>query len=83
MRTGTPQERELRQPVPTTQVVTDAGRAALERMAAPWKITPQDWSNGSDRLLGTFARLINSPASCVGAGAVRELWNSRRSSCAR
>lgn len=50
---------------PRLKVVTAAGRAALERMAAPWKIEALDWSNGSDRLRATFARLINAPASCV------------------
>jgi selenocysteine lyase/cysteine desulfurase len=50
---------------PRLKVVTEAGRATLERMAAPWKIEALDWTNGSDGLRGAFARLINAPASCV------------------
>lgn len=50
---------------PRLKVVTAAGRAAVERMAAPWTLEASDWFSGKEQLCAAFARLINAPATSV------------------
>jgi len=45
--------------------VNAAGHAAVERMAAPWKVRSTDWFADARTLRGLFASLINAPADCV------------------
>jgi selenocysteine lyase/cysteine desulfurase len=45
--------------------VDAAGRAAVERMAAPWKIRSTDWFADARALRALFASLIGAPAHCV------------------
>lgn len=45
--------------------VNAAGHAAVERMAAPWKIRSTDWFADARALRALFASLINAPADCV------------------
>jgi selenocysteine lyase/cysteine desulfurase len=50
---------------PRLHAVNDAGHAAVERMAAPWKIHTADWFEDARRLRALFASLIGAPAECV------------------
>lgn len=50
---------------PRLKVVTAAGHATIERMAAPWTVKTPDWFSGKEQLRGAFARIINAPASSV------------------
>jgi selenocysteine lyase/cysteine desulfurase len=45
--------------------VNAAGRAALDRMAAPWNIHSADWFADARALRALFASLIGAPADCV------------------
>jgi selenocysteine lyase/cysteine desulfurase len=45
--------------------VNAAGHAAVERMAAPWKVRSTDWFADARTLRALFASLINAPADCV------------------
>jgi selenocysteine lyase/cysteine desulfurase len=45
---------------PRLKVVSTAGRAALNRMATPWKIKSSDWFQDAKTLSGTFAQLIGA-----------------------
>jgi selenocysteine lyase/cysteine desulfurase len=45
--------------------VNAAGRAAVERMAAPWNIHSADWFADARALRALFASLIGAPADCV------------------
>jgi selenocysteine lyase/cysteine desulfurase len=50
---------------PRLHSVTAAGRMAIDRMAAPWKIRGSDWFDDARSLSATFARLIDAPAHCA------------------
>lgn len=50
---------------PRLHVVNEAGHAAVESMAAPWKIRTSDWFDDARRLRALFASLIGAPADCV------------------
>ena len=50
---------------PRLHAVNDAGHAAVERMAAPWKIQTADWFADARELRALFASLIGAPADCV------------------
>lgn len=50
---------------PRLHAVNDAGHAAVERMAAPWKIQTADWFADGRALRALFASLIGAPADCV------------------
>lgn len=50
---------------PRLHAVNDAGHAAVERMAAPWKIQTADWFADARALRALFASLIGAPADCV------------------
>ncbi|HEY7639797.1 MAG TPA: aminotransferase class V-fold PLP-dependent enzyme [Steroidobacteraceae bacterium] len=50
---------------PRLHAVNEAGHAAVERMAAPWKIHTPDWFEDARRLRALFASLIGAPADCV------------------
>lgn len=50
---------------PRLHAVNDAGHAAVERMAAPWKIQTADWFADARELRALFASLIGAPANCV------------------
>jgi selenocysteine lyase/cysteine desulfurase len=50
---------------PRLRVVDAAGHAAVERMAAPWKIRSADWFADGRALRALFASLIGAPADCV------------------
>lgn len=50
---------------PRLHAVNEAGHAAVERMAAPWKIHTADWFEDARRLRGLFASLIGAPADCA------------------
>lgn len=50
---------------PRLKVVTAAGRAALDHMAAPWAVEGSEWFTGTEQLCGAFANLINASASSV------------------
>lgn len=50
---------------PRLHAVNDAGHAAVERMAAPWKIQTADWFADARELRTLFASLIGAPADCV------------------
>jgi selenocysteine lyase/cysteine desulfurase len=45
--------------------VNAAGHAAIERMAAPWRIRSADWFADARRLRALFASLIGAPADCA------------------
>lgn len=50
---------------PRLRAVNEAGHAAVERMAAPWKIQTPDWFEDARRLRALFASLIGAPAECA------------------
>jgi selenocysteine lyase/cysteine desulfurase len=50
---------------PRLHAVNAAGHAAVERMAAPWKIRSRDWFDDARALRALFASLIGAPAECV------------------
>jgi selenocysteine lyase/cysteine desulfurase len=50
---------------PQLRSVRAAGEAALERRAAPWRISSMDWFTEVERLRGLFARLIGTEADGV------------------
>ena len=50
---------------PRLRAANEAGHAAVERMAAPWKIHAGDWFEDARRLRALFASLIGAPADCV------------------
>jgi selenocysteine lyase/cysteine desulfurase len=50
---------------PRLHAVNEAGHAAVDRMAAPWKIRTADWFEDARRLRALFASLIGAPADCV------------------
>lgn len=50
---------------PRLHAVNDAGHAAVERMAAPWKIRTADWFADARALRALFASLIGAQADCV------------------
>jgi selenocysteine lyase/cysteine desulfurase len=50
---------------PRLHAVNDAGHAAVERMAAPWKIQTADWFADARELRALFGSLIGAPADCV------------------
>jgi selenocysteine lyase/cysteine desulfurase len=50
---------------PRLHAVNEAGHAAVERMAEPWKIRTADWFEDARRLRALFASLIGAPADCV------------------
>jgi selenocysteine lyase/cysteine desulfurase len=50
---------------PRLHAVKQAGHAAVERMAAPWKIHSADWFEDARRLRALFASLIGAPADCA------------------
>jgi selenocysteine lyase/cysteine desulfurase len=50
---------------PRLHAVNAAGHAAVERMAAPWKIQTADWFEDARRLRALFASLIGAPADYV------------------
>jgi selenocysteine lyase/cysteine desulfurase len=50
---------------PRLHAVNAAGHAAIERMAAPWKIRSSDWFDDARALRTLFASLIGAPAECV------------------
>lgn len=50
---------------PRLHAVNDAGHAAVERMASPWKIHTADWFADARALRALFASIIGAPADCV------------------
>ncbi len=50
---------------PRLHAVNEAGHAAVERMAAPWKIRSTDWFADARALRALFASLVGAPADCV------------------
>ena len=50
---------------PRLKAVSTAGRAALDRMAAPWTVRTPDWFRDAKTLSATFARLIGAPPECA------------------
>jgi len=50
---------------PRLHVVKEAGHAAVERMATPWKIRTADWFEDARRLRALFASLIGAQADCI------------------
>lgn len=50
---------------PRLHAVNAAGHAAVERMAAPWKIRAADWFDDARALRALFASLIGAPADWV------------------
>ncbi|MHB8766061.1 MAG: aminotransferase class V-fold PLP-dependent enzyme, partial [Deferrisomatales bacterium] len=50
---------------PQLRSVTEAGRAAAARKAAPWRIGPADFFTGSERARGLFGRLVGAGADEV------------------
>jgi selenocysteine lyase/cysteine desulfurase len=50
---------------PRLHAVNDAGHAAVERMATPWKIQTADWFADARALRALFASVIGAPADCV------------------
>lgn len=50
---------------PRLRSVTAAGHAAVDRMAAPWKIQSADWFRETAQLVRAFARLIGASQSSV------------------
>ena len=50
---------------PRLKAVSAAGRAALERMAAPWHIRSADWFDDARKVAAAFAQLINARAECA------------------
>lgn len=50
---------------PRLHAVNDAGHAAVERMATPWKIQTADWFADARALRALFASLIGAPPDSV------------------
>lgn len=50
---------------PRLNSVKEAGHAAVDRMATPWKILTPDWFADARALRASFASLIGAPADCV------------------
>jgi selenocysteine lyase/cysteine desulfurase len=50
---------------PRLHAVNAAGRAAIERMTAPWNVRPADWFADARALRALFAALIGASADCV------------------
>jgi len=50
---------------PRLHAVKEAGHAAVERMATPWKIHTADWFADARRLRALFASLIGARPDCV------------------
>lgn len=50
---------------PRLHAVSEAGHAAVERMAAPWQVRTADWFEDARRLRALFASLIGAPVDCA------------------
>jgi selenocysteine lyase/cysteine desulfurase len=50
---------------PRLHAVNAAGHAAVDAMAAPWKVRTPDWFDDARRLRALFASLIGAPAECA------------------
>jgi selenocysteine lyase/cysteine desulfurase len=50
---------------PRLHAVNAAGHAAVDRMAAPWKVRTPDWFEDARRLRALFASLLGVPAECA------------------
>ena len=50
---------------PRLHAVNKAGHAAVDAMAAPWKVRTPDWFEDARRLRALFASLIGAPAECA------------------
>jgi selenocysteine lyase/cysteine desulfurase len=50
---------------PRLHAVNAAGHAAVDAMAAPWKVRTPDWFEDARRLRALFASLIGAPAECA------------------
>jgi selenocysteine lyase/cysteine desulfurase len=50
---------------PRLHAVNAAGHAAVDKMAAPWKVRTPDWFEDARRLRALFASLIGAPAECA------------------
>ena len=50
---------------PRLHSVTQAGLAALHRMASPWTVGAADWFSGAEELRGLFAELVNATPNHV------------------
>ena len=50
---------------PRLKAVSTAGRASLDRMAAPWNVRAPDWFYDAKTLTTKFARLIGAPPECA------------------
>jgi selenocysteine lyase/cysteine desulfurase len=50
---------------PRLHAVNAAGHAAVDAMAAPWKVRTPDWFEDARRLRALFATLIGAPAECA------------------
>ncbi|MEE8098965.1 MAG: aminotransferase class V-fold PLP-dependent enzyme, partial [Hyphomicrobium sp.] len=50
---------------PRLRSVSEAGKAAMDRLGSPWSISPRDWFEGAERLRGLFATLVNASPDSV------------------